>query len=198
MALRAGALADFRPVYVVNLTGRALQRGRVSPVSSFYGDGAGNHVGTVDLDGDGNADWWRTGTDQGEGGFLFIRDGDTFRSVYTTGYARDPHLQFFDLNHNGGTDVLVTTATDSFNDPFAAVVDGRTGAVLTLAKGSYYGDPPVYDYSLAVVDLDHNRLPDLELRTVSDPGVTVTPQRFENKSKSGAWNFRDVTPPAAP
>ena len=101
-------------------------------------------------------------------------------------------MQFADLNHRRGTDLLLSNVRPFRSEPSAVVVDGLTGAAQTLAFGAALPDGAYVDtYQLSIVDLDHNGYPDLRVDAVdnADSGNVVGTTYFVNRSGGGRWYF---------
>ncbi|MHA3704689.1 hypothetical protein ACXR2U_21160 [Jatrophihabitans sp. YIM 134969] len=189
---------SFRGTGVYSLTRRALQQGYAPLLSSFGAGQISRSFGTVDFDGDHVGDFWQDGTDQGDGSVMYQRRGTSFELLYDTGpnpgvYLPGSGLQFVDLNHAGGTDALASTYSDGSYAPYAAVVDGRTGAVRTLVSGFFTADDDyVRGYRIATVDLNRDAYPDIVVDTDAETGDNP-PRYFVNRSQSGRFSFQELS-----
>ncbi len=151
-------------------------------------------IHSQDFDGDGWGDLWEQ-TDQGSG-FVALRvRGATFTPLTSLSSEWFPEVQFADLNHGRGVDILLTNVASPWLAPEAVVVDGLTGATQTLVAASHTpaGDD-VDSYRLSMVDLDHDKFVDLRVDATWS-GQTVATTYWRNRSKGGRWSFVPATAP---
>ena len=165
--------------------------GQVRFTGGFDGLYQASYIRSTDFDGDGFGDVYE-GTDQGGPTELWVGRGSNWHELYHPS-ALVSSEQFLDLNGNGGTDVLSVSGLDYARDDTAAVVDGRSGAVQVLDGSPIPDDVLSRDFAISVIDIDHNRLPDLQLQTYleyADGHTTATTTRFVNQSSGGRWYFK--------
>lgn len=165
----------------------------------FDGQFQTGSLNSTDFDGDGWGDIWES-TDQGSGFTAWVgRPTTGYHVLYGTPFTDFAPAQFFDLNRAGGTDILVSW-NDSGQGSGAAVVDGRTGAVQVLGPTADDPDPSTSSFDLAVVDLNHDRYPDIRLTTTyvaPQGGYATLTTDFLNRSQGGRWYFQQLPQPGA-
>lgn len=166
----------------------AVTGGTATYAGGFTGMYQPSSIGTRDLDGDGYGDVYEQ-TDQGPGLDVFVGRGTTWHRLYESP-GRLASVQFFDFNHNRGTDMLITYT--GLGHEGVVAVDGLTGATATLLDGG--PDDYTTRYAAAVVDEDHNAYPDVQVQTLDyDTGTVTATEVFRNLSFHGRWVFVPVT-----